>query len=103
MQRERRKKPGVMIYFELRPALEMLSVEQKAALLDAIMDYGEKDIAPSFDGVLAMAWHFVKQHIDRDAKNYDLKCRKASYSNYVKLCKEQGIVYVSFDEWDEAK
>lgn len=60
-------RPGVMIYFSLRPALKYLNDEQLGQLLKAILDYPEHGEQPDFvDSLLGMAWSFVVSGIDRD-------------------------------------
>ena len=71
------KKPGVMLYFSVRPALKRLSAEQKGSLFDAILDYGESGLLPDFDGVLGVCWDFIQPMIDKDAVTYSEKCDKA--------------------------
>lgn len=71
------KRPGVMLYFSVRPALKRLSVEQKGKLFCAILDYGESGILPEFDGVLGVCWDFIQPMIDKDAATYNEKCSKA--------------------------
>lgn len=72
------KRPGVMLYFTLRPCLHCFSYEQKGKLLDAIFDYGESGIEPHFDdATLAVAWAFVQALIDADGDRYREKCEKA--------------------------
>ena len=73
-----RKKPGVMIYFELRGALQVLSNEDKGRLLDTILAYAEDGEAPDFEpGALAAIWALTKPRLDADAQRYADKCAKA--------------------------
>lgn len=44
-----KKRPGVMLYFDLRPCLKALSLEQKGLLFDSILSYGEIGVVPQFD------------------------------------------------------
>ncbi len=71
------KRPGIMLYFSVRPALKRLSAEQKGLLFDAILDYGESGLLPEFDGVLGVCWDFIQPMIDKDAAAYSEKCSKA--------------------------
>lgn len=71
------QRPGIMLYFSVRPALKRLSAEQKGQLFDAILDYGESGLLPDFDGVLGVCWDFIQPMIDKDAENYREKCDKA--------------------------
>lgn len=94
-------RPGVMIYFDMRPALECLTTEEKGRLFEAILEYAENGIVPSFDGALAMMWCFVKPKLDKDDETYKLKCIKRKYSTYCREAKraELNIPYLSFNEW----
>lgn len=72
------KRPGVMVYFDLRPCLKRLSYEQKGRLLDAILTYGEDGYIPEFsDSALSVAWDFIQPKIDADGKRYKHRCEKA--------------------------
>ncbi len=74
-----KKMPGVMVFFDLKPALEELSLSEKGRLLDAILDYGQDETSrPGFDSpVLEMLWTFVAPRIDADRERYREKCDKA--------------------------
>lgn len=72
------KKPGVMIYFELRGALQVLSNEDKGRLLDAILAYAEDGTDPDLEpGALAAIWALTKPRLDADAQRYADRCAKA--------------------------
>lgn len=74
-------RPGVMIYFSLRPALKYLNDEQLGQLLRAILDYAECGEVPDFlNPLLAMAWSFVVDRIDRDWESYQQKVEKRKYA-----------------------
>lgn len=69
--------PGVLLYFDLRPALDLLTYEEKGEIFDAILAYGEDGTVPDFDSdVLNMLWAFVARRIDADRANYLAKCEK---------------------------
>ena len=74
-----KKMPGVMVFFDLKPALEKLTLSEKGRLLDAILDYGQDEtFEPCFDSpVLEMLWTFVAPRIDADRERYREKCDKA--------------------------
>ena len=66
-----KQKPGVMIYFDICDALELLTNEQRGQIMMAILDYGENGIFPEFeDAALAMCWAFVKKRLDADDERY---------------------------------
>lgn len=78
MASREKKRPGVMIYFELRLSLRRLSREEKGDLFDAILDYGETGVLPDFDGVLGVVWDFVQPRIDADANAYRERCEQSA-------------------------
>lgn len=65
-----KKKPGVMLYFDIRPCLNRLTDAEQAQLFRAILDYGESNIDPGFENRLGLVWDFVKPMIDRDTDRY---------------------------------
>lgn len=71
------KKPGVMIYFEVRACLSQMSTEEKGQLFEAILAYGEDGVLPDFTGGLQIAWSFIQQRIDTDNEKYLAKCQRA--------------------------
>ncbi len=72
-----KKRPGVLLYFDVRPSLRRLSLEEKGRLFEAILDYGELGEPPQFDGMLGIAWDFIQPRLDVDADRYDQRCRQA--------------------------
>lgn len=74
-----KKAPGIMLYYEIRSALEHLSLDEKGRLLDAMLNYGEYGEAPDFaDPTLAVTWSFISMRIDADHKRYQDKCERAA-------------------------
>lgn len=71
-----KQQPGVMFYFEVRQCLKRLNLEEKGALFEAILDYGEHDVVPTFDGSLGVAWDFIQPRIDKDKARYNEVSRK---------------------------
>lgn len=69
-------RPGVMFYFELRPCLKRLSMAEKGALFEAILDYGQDGVLPEFAGSMAVAWDFIQPRIDLDGQRYDDLCQR---------------------------
>ena len=43
------QRPGVMLYFDIAPAIKRLSAEESGLLLRAILDYAEQGVAPDFE------------------------------------------------------
>lgn len=71
MAKSTAKRPGVMLWFDIRPSLKRLSNEEKGRLFEAIMDYGETGVLPDFEGMTGIAWDFIRPRIDLDAERYE--------------------------------
>ena len=70
--------PGIMMYFDFRPAIDKLSFEQLGRLFAAMLNYGEFGEVPEFtDPEMSMAWGFVARYVDNDRKRYEAKCERA--------------------------
>lgn len=69
--------PGVMLYFDIKPGLKHLTLEEKGKLLTAILDYADDGLLPDFDGALGVAWDFIAQRVDADAARYQAKCEQS--------------------------
>ena len=54
----------------------MLSVKEKADLLDAIFAYVCGTEAPNLEGMAKMAFSFIRSGLDRDAEKYENTCKK---------------------------
>lgn len=97
------QKPGVMLYFEMRPSLRRLSNRERLALYDAIMDYGEWGVIPDFTGKLAIAWDFVQPKLDRDDEAYSRNAQQRRYALYARECKRDGAEPLSYKQWRTTK
>ena len=69
------EKKSFLLYCDYREHIKLLSVEEKAALLDAIFDYasGEK---VEVEGAVGMAFSFIQAQIDRDTAKWEEKREK---------------------------
>lgn len=92
-------KPGVMFYFEIRPCIKRLTLEQKGQLFEAILDYGEYGAIPEVDGAVGVAWDFIQQRLDRDTGRYDEKVEQTKYAVAVREAKKKGIQLPPFEKW----
>ena len=66
-----KERPGVMLYFDLRPSLKRLSLEDKGLLFESILNYAQYGELPELDGMTGIAWDFIQPRIDRDAERYE--------------------------------
>lgn len=92
-------KPGVMFYFDVRPCIKRLSLEEKGRLFEAILDYAEFGAVPDVDGTLGVAWDFIQPKIDRDGERYDKQIEQKQYAAFSREIKKQGKNPIPFDEW----
>lgn len=93
------QRPGVMLFFDVRPALKRLTVEERGRLFEAILDYGELGLLPEFEGGLGIVWDFIQPRIDQDAERYADKVLKNKYSAYVREAKKADIQPAEFETW----
>ena len=95
-------RPGIMVYFDIKFALEIMTDEQAGMLFKAFLKYGEYGEEPEFDdSCLKMAWAFMKPRSDRDEKTYNLKCLQKKYAVYCRECKKRGEEYLSYSDWKD--
>lgn len=96
-------KPGCMIYFDLRPALEHLSNEELGQLFRAILDFSEFGVVPELSGMAAFAFSFIRPRLERDTERYDgVIVAQRKYAVYVRESKKHGETPLSFEEWKKA-
>lgn len=96
------QRPGVMLYFDIAPAIKRLSAEESGLLLRAILDYAEQGVAPDFESdMLGLVWDLLQPRLDRDAARYEEKALKARYSTYCREMKKRGLQPAEFEVWQE--
>lgn len=72
-----------LLYISDYTAIEDLSLEEKGLLLDAIFKYHIEGTVIDLPPVLNMAFRFMKEHFDRDNKEYEAICER-NRSNIMK-------------------
>lgn len=70
------KKSSFLIYLDYNEQFKLLSDEELGKLIRVIMQYEKTGEEPSLDGVLKMAFSFIKTQLDRDREKYEKKCEK---------------------------
>lgn len=63
-------KNSFVLYTDYLDQVELLSMEQRGQLFTAIMCYASEKSVPQLDGMVAMAFSFIKAQIDRDNEKY---------------------------------
>lgn len=94
-----KKKPGVMVYFELRGMLKLLSDAEKGQLFEAILEYGETGNIGALSPALKVAWPLIQMRLDMDNTRYEFVTYKRKYAAYIRWAKEHGEQPKDFDDW----
>ena len=92
-------RPGIMLYFDILEPIKVLPDADKGRLLVAMLEYGQTGKAPEFDGMLELAWGFVKPKIDKDESEYNLSVLRRQYATVCRERKRKGEPEITFDEW----
>lgn len=92
-------RPGIMLYFDILEPIRVLQDADKGRLLVAMLEYGQSGKVPQFDGMLALAWGFVKPKIDKDEEEYNMSVLRRRYATVCRERKRKGEPEISFDEW----
>lgn len=92
-------RPGILIYFDLMGPMNVLSYEEKGRLFEAMLQYGKYGNLPEFEGMLALAWGFVKPELDKDEEAYERTVAQRQYAAYCKRQTAKNLPKESFDEW----
>ena len=70
-------------------------------LCDAILDYGEFGTEPELEGMVGVAWDFLRPKLDRDNDRYERQTEQRRYAVYVREAKGQGGPILSLKEWKD--
>lgn len=97
------QKPGVMIYFDMLPAIKNLSKTDKGILFEAILEYGLYKSIPQLPQKVMILWPLVQMRLDRDEMQYCNVVTKRAYSAYVRWAKHAGEPAMDFRTWQEKK
>ena len=92
-------RPGIMLYFDILEPIKVLPDADKGRLLVAMLEYGKDGTVPVFDGMLALAWGFVKPKIDKDSEEYNKTVLKRQYATFCRDRKRKGEPEITFEEW----
>lgn len=92
-------RPGIMLYFDILEPIRVLPDADKGKLLVAMLEYGQSGKTPVFDGLLALAWGFVRPKIDKDAEAYDDSVLQRRYAAFCKKRRKLNLPKIPFEEW----
>ena len=71
-------KNSFLIYLDYEEQFELLTDEQVGQLIRAIMKYEKNREIPKLEGVLKMAFSFIRAQLDRDREKWQGEKRKRS-------------------------
>ena len=94
-------RPGIMLYFDMLEPIKVLSDADQGRLLVAMLEYGQSGKVPAFDGMLALAWGFVKPKIDKDEASYEDSVVQRRYAAFCKKRRKNNLPKIPFEEWME--
>ena len=92
-------RPGIMLYFDILEPIKVLPDADKGRLLVAMLEYGQSGKVPVFEGMLALAWGFVRPKIDKDEAEYNMSVLRRQYATTCRERKKKGEPDISFEEW----
>ena len=69
-------KESFLLYTKYAENIEMLTMEQRGILFTAIMNYAAEKDLPEMDGMVKMAFSFIRAQLDADTEKYNDVCRK---------------------------
>ena len=98
-----KQKPGVMIYFDIIPVLDLLSSADAGILFRAILQYGESGVLPELEPNLALLWPLIQQRLDHDWDRYQHTVIKRKYAAYSRWEKQHDRQPIPYSQWVEAK
>lgn len=94
-----KKKPGVMVYFDLRGMLKLLLDSEKGKLFEAILEYGETGKVGELTDTLRIVWPLIQNRLDKDSLRYTDVGTKRRYAAYVRWAKEHNEKPMDYPDW----
>ena len=94
-----KKKPGVMIYFDMRGMLKLLPDAEKGKLFEAILEYGDTGKVGELTDTLQIVWPLIQNRLDKDSLRYTDVGSKRRYAAYVRWAKEHHELPKDYRDW----
>lgn len=70
------EKASFLMYLDYEDQFNIMTDEQIGQLMRAIIKYEKTGEVPNLDGMLKMAFSFIKTQLDRDREKYEARCEK---------------------------
>lgn len=97
------KKPGVMIYFEIKESVDRLSDKNAGILLRAILQYGATGTVPELPNQLYLIWPMIRMRLENDDARYHQLHYKRRYAAHVRWCNGRGMEALPYAQWLESE
>lgn len=69
-------KVSFLIYLDYEEQFNLLKDEELGQLMRAVMQYEKTGEVPQLEGMLKMAFSFIKTRLDKDREKYKNKCEQ---------------------------
>lgn len=69
-------KNALLLYYSYMEQFELLTDDELGRLIRAVMKYDANGKDPELDGMLQMAFSFIKTDLDANRKKYETRCQK---------------------------
>lgn len=94
------KRSGIVIRFDICPALRELTDAEVGQLFRALLEYGQTGVLPGFqDRTLRTVWRQLQARADQDAAKYSKKCLDSRFAVYCREAEKKGQIPLPRDEW----
>ena len=96
-----KQKPGVMIYFDMLPVLDLLSNQDKGTLFHAILSYAQTGELMPMNEHLSLLWPLIRQRLDFDSARYEQTVMKRKYAAYTRWERQNDRIPIPYSQWVE--
>lgn len=83
-------KISFLIYLDYEEQFNLLTDEELGQLMRAIIQYEKTEKIPQLDGIVKMAFSFIKQQLDRDKEKWQEEKQKRSEAGKKGMAKRWG-------------
>jgi hypothetical protein len=95
------KKPGVMIYYDVKQAVDKMSDKHAGILLRAILEFGFEGTIPQLPDKLNLIWPMIQMRLQLDDHRYHQLYYKRRYAAHVRWSNDKGLEPLSYEAWLE--
>ena len=67
---------AIYLYLDYLELFGGYTLEQRGALITAMLEYAATGVLPAFDGPERYVWPMLRGQIDRDREKYNARCKQ---------------------------